>query len=158
MADKPAPNNPPDAALLFTLGTLDADEERVFRARLDTGDSALIAELRAVEETIGQAALSLPLASPRPVLRERLMARVRPPVTQFAPGIFVARASESGWRRTKFEGVTFKELYVDSATQMATLFLRLAPGAKYPAHRHAAVEQCLVLEGEVHLGDLHLSQ
>jgi anti-sigma factor ChrR (cupin superfamily) len=95
--------------------------------------------------------------APRSVLREKLLARVRPPIAQFAPGIFVARASESGWRKTKFAGVSFKELYVDPATQMATSLLRLAPGARYPAHRHTAVEQCLVLEGDVELGALRLS-
>lgn len=158
MADNSTPSNDArDLALLFSIGALNPDEERAFREHLDKGDRNLTAEWRAVEETVGQAALALPPVAPRPVLREKLLARVRPPVTQFAPGIFVARASESGWRRTKSPGVTFKELYVDPKTQMATSLLRLAPGARYPAHRHTAVEQCLVLEGEVELGDLRLS-
>jgi anti-sigma factor ChrR (cupin superfamily) len=34
--------------------------------------------------------------------------------------------------------------------------LRLAPGASLPAHRHPVDEECLVLEGEMHIGDLVL--
>jgi anti-sigma factor ChrR (cupin superfamily) len=35
---------------------------------------------------------------------------------------------------------------------MQTLILRLAPGAKYPSHRHKRAEQCLVLSGQVSIG------
>ncbi len=40
---------------------------------------------------------------------------------------------------------------------MATSLLRLEPGAQYSPHRHTALEQCLVISGDVRLGrNLHI--
>ncbi len=50
-----------------------------------------------------------------------------------------------------------KSLHVDPATQYMTSLVRMAPGSKYPAHRHSGAEQCLVLEGDVRLGDVALA-
>lgn len=35
-----------------------------------------------------------------------------------------------------------------------TQLVRLAPGAKYPPHRHAGLEHCYVLEGDL-VSDVH---
>src|SRR5262249_39534142 len=77
------------------------------------------------------------------------MARVQPP----AAGMHVLRHDEGKWRRTPFPGVTVKTLYLDKETAMATNLLRMEPGASYPPHRHTAVEQCLVLEGDIRQGN-----
>jgi anti-sigma factor ChrR (cupin superfamily) len=49
-------------------------------------------------------------------------------------------------------GVTMKVLRRDGDTM--SYLLRLAPGAALPAHRHPQDEECLVLEGEMHIGDV----
>jgi anti-sigma factor ChrR (cupin superfamily) len=51
------------------------------------------------------------------------------------------------WEDTKFEGIKMKLLYNDPATGMATMLMRLAPGATVPLHEHTAIEQTYVLEG-----------
>jgi quercetin dioxygenase-like cupin family protein len=59
-------------------------------------------------------------------------------------------------------GVRSKLLHDDGA--MRSFLLRLEPGARLPAHGHAAEEACVVLEGsarlgevEVRAGDFHLA-
>ena len=51
------------------------------------------------------------------------------------------------WKATKFDGIEMKALFVDSATGMATVMLKMAPGAILPDHEHVGVEQTYVLEG-----------
>ncbi|MGH8501207.1 MAG: cupin domain-containing protein [Gammaproteobacteria bacterium] len=40
-----------------------------------------------------------------------------------------------------------------SAARATSFRLRREPGARLPAHVHVADEECLVLEGELHLGE-----
>jgi len=49
-------------------------------------------------------------------------------------------------------GVAMKVLHQDGNT--LSYLLRLDPGASLPAHRHPQDEECLVLEGEMHIGEL----
>ena len=49
-------------------------------------------------------------------------------------------------------GVTMKVLHHDGDT--LSYLLRLEAGAALPAHRHPQNEECLVLEGEMHIGQL----
>lgn len=50
-------------------------------------------------------------------------------------------------------GVKMKMLREDEATR--SYLMRLAPGARLPAHGHLMDEECMVLEGDVWLGDVH---
>ncbi|QJD31488.1 hypothetical protein GNH96_15345 [Methylococcus geothermalis] len=52
------------------------------------------------------------------------------------------------------EGVMKKELCSDGT--LASRFYRLEPGAKVPGHSHLQDEECMMLEGEVFLGDILL--
>lgn len=45
------------------------------------------------------------------------------------------------------------KLILGQDAQRLSSFYRFAPGAKYPAHTHAQDEECMVLDGEVFLGD-----
>lgn len=73
------------------------------------------------------------------------------------------RNGPEGWQQF-IAGLSFKPLRKDGGT--LTYLLRIAPGAVVPAHRHAADEECLVLEGDLHMegalvlraGDYHLAR
>ena len=52
------------------------------------------------------------------------------------------------------EGVMRKELCADD--RLASRFYRLLPGARVPEHVHAQDEECMMLEGELFLGDILL--
>ncbi|WP_232470725.1 MULTISPECIES: cupin domain-containing protein [Methylococcus] len=74
------------------------------------------------------------------------------PVTGPAPTTVFADNKE-GWVEVA-EGVMKKDLCSDGI--LASRFYRLAPGAKVPAHSHLQDEECMMLEGEVFLGDILL--
>lgn len=57
------------------------------------------------------------------------------------------KPQEIEWKPTKFEGIEMKALFVDNSTGMATVLLKMAPGAVLPDHEHVGVEQTYVLEG-----------
>lgn len=106
-----------------------------------------------------------PFSSPE---QEGRIARVRSAMLRqiavhSTPQHTTVRNGPEGWQRF-MGGVYFKPLREDGAS--LTYLLRMEPGAVVPAHRHAADEECLVLEGDLHLegdlvlraGDYHLAR
>jgi len=51
-------------------------------------------------------------------------------------------------------GISLKLLREDASTR--SYLLRMAPGATLPAHGHSQEEECMVLEGDVRLGDVQV--
>jgi quercetin dioxygenase-like cupin family protein len=64
----------------------------------------------------------------------------------------VMKSDEEGWRELKIPGVSVKALRRDPETGGSTALVKLAPGAKFPAHNHPAGEEVFVLEGDVLIG------
>lgn len=62
-------------------------------------------------------------------------------------------AGSVGWREVA-AGAYIKPLWRTGAS--ASMLLRLDPGARMPAHRHAVAEECLMLTGEAFFGDILL--
>ena len=108
-------------------------------------DDASIEELLAAELLLGEMAFAS-LATPPPSLRDRLLAQV---AAEAAPPPFVLRADESPWTETGIPGVRRRNLFLDEQSQRVSFLLEMAPGAKYPPHRHGGVEECFVLQGTV---------
>jgi len=70
---------------------------------------------------------------------------------------------ESGlWQESGMPGITLKLLHQIADTMAEpghsrySVLVRLAKGAEYPHHRHVGYEECLVLEGDIHVNDVHL--
>jgi len=104
--------------------------------------------------TGGKLASDLIPLSPTDVVKDRLRRRLlhRVAVTAQDHAIMrTVRAEDGLWRRIA-PGAEMKALYQDGRSH--AFLIRLEPGATLPAHPHAADEECLVLEGEMHLGDL----
>jgi anti-sigma factor ChrR (cupin superfamily) len=59
------------------------------------------------------------------------------------------RPQSMEWRDTAFDGVAMKPLFVDRASGLLTVLMRMAPGAVLPDHEHVLVEQTYVLEGSL---------
>lgn len=136
------------AAALYSLGAMPEDEAKEFQQHLADGCDVCRAEVDAFLTTANGLPLAAGEVSPPPGLRTKVLERIAEP----EPGMHVVREGEGRWRPTPFPGVTSKTLYFDRDTSMATNLLRLEPGASYPPHHHTAVEQCLVLEGDVRQG------
>lgn len=64
------------------------------------------------------------------------------------------RAEDGGWFALG-SGVRMKVLREDLAS--VSFLLRLEPGARVPAHDHESEEECMVLEGQVSIGELTLT-
>ncbi len=80
-------------------------------------------------------------------VKARVMAVIRPEYRTVS-------ASEDGWETTA-PGVQRKMLWKSATTQ--SCMVRLAPGASVAAHAHGLDEECVVLEGTLHIGsDIHL--
>ena len=75
---------------------------------------------------------------------------------RFAQGLTTIAAAglgNDGFERTGIEGIEAKTLFVDAARRRVSMMVRMAPGTSYPAHRHAAVEECFVVAGDIRVGE-----
>jgi anti-sigma factor ChrR (cupin superfamily) len=157
-----------EQAALYALGALEAAQARAFEGHLRAGCAVCQHELDAFERTVSLLALSLPERRPRACVREALLERVASgPQAPAGPQVWktwqahpsailhVVRAHQGDWQRVS-EGVSAKQLYTDPDRDSVTMLVRMAPGTTYPAHRHAGPEQCLVIEGDLQVGDLVL--
>ena len=90
----------------------------------------------------------------RDAMHARIMRRIQrePP-----PGTTTTRAADMHWVNAG-PGVDVKVLRSDAARNDQTVLIRLQPGAVVVGHPHTQEEECLVLEGEVFIGDHHLAQ
>lgn len=85
-------------------------------------------------------------------LRDRVMARAfaeAPPLTR------TVRADEGDWIRVS-DLVDIKVLRRDVPSNTQTLLFRMKPGGVIVAHPHNQEEECMVLEGEIAIGDYRL--
>ena len=87
-------------------------------------------------------------AAPRPLVKERLMARVTEPPTP--EGFSFRFAGESDWLPHPVPGIRMKVLAQNPRTGYVMLLLDAAPGARFPAHHHAGAEECYVLSGSLY--------
>ena len=64
------------------------------------------------------------------------------------------------WAEPEWEeaapGLSYKMLATDTENDRVSMLVRLAPGAAYPAHRHAGVEELHLLHGELMVDDRKL--
>jgi anti-sigma factor ChrR (cupin superfamily) len=136
-----------EQAAMYSLGLLEPELSGVFERHV-AACAVCRAEVRAFDEAASQLALDDEIEPPA-----SLRARVLASIQDSADAISIVRAHEGAWVRTPFPGVSVKPLYVDPQSKLVTQLVRLAPGAYIPAHRHAAPEQCYVVEGDVRIGD-----
>ncbi len=85
----------------------------------------------------------------RASMRERILGRIKaaPP-----SGTITLRAREGNWVAIA-QGVTRKMLRQDQVSGRMSYLIRMEPGTTVPNHGHAQVEECLVLEGDVLVGE-----
>jgi anti-sigma factor ChrR (cupin superfamily) len=65
------------------------------------------------------------------------------------------RWSEPEWEQVA-PGIECKLLATDTERHRVSMLVRLAPGARYPAHTHAGVEELHLLDGELWIDGLKL--
>jgi anti-sigma factor ChrR (cupin superfamily) len=148
---------------LYALGVLASEEAQIVAQRLNAHDTPSTAELRAVEQVVGLLGYSAPVASPPPTLKAKLLERVQAEAVAAArtpTGRSTIDVASLRWEPSAYSGVSLHWLRQDETTGTCTVFVKIAPGCKYTAHRHVGGEECLVLQGgfrdrrgEYHAGD-----
>lgn len=70
--------------------------------------------------------------------------------------LVVVRKNQIKWRPTGLPGVKGCTLYADKKNNRRTVLLNMAPGSYIPDHNHGGIEEVLVLEGDLNVGDVPL--
>jgi len=65
------------------------------------------------------------------------------------------RWAEPEWKEAA-PGISCKLLATDTEKSRVSMLVRLAPGAEYPSHRHAGVEELYLIHGELTVDDQRL--
>ena len=138
-----------EAAVLYLLDQMTAEESASFATRLAAGDADVHRALAGANEEVAAALILLAEpVKPPPGLKERLLKRIgQDPY----PGLYSKRVHEQGpWKPSRHSpGVFYKKLYFDEETGLVTTLVKMEPGAHLDAHTHVKTEQCLILEGDL---------
>lgn len=140
-----------ERAALYALGQLSDADARAFEARLAARDEAHQSELAAFRSVVDDLGYAARPAAPPPELKARLLERIAAaePAVIEQPGLRFVRSGQFEWQPGVAAGIEMKRL--SEVQGRVTMLVRLAPGATYPAHRHADVEELYLLEGQVYL-------
>ena len=137
----------------YVLGTLDSDSREKFAAALER-DSDLRRLVGDWERRLASFEHGVEPVEPPAGLWYGIEAAMEAASNREAAGVIV-RATEGAWRPF-IPGVEKKTLIRNLDEGVETYLLRLAPGSRLPAHSHKIAEDCIVLEGELTIGDLRL--
>jgi anti-sigma factor ChrR (cupin superfamily) len=92
-------------------------------------------------------------------MRANILARMDPP-----PLTYTVRFKEGQWLSVG-PGVEVKVLRIDRESNTQTVMFRMQPGSQIVSHPHHLEEECLVMEGEILVGehrvgagDMHIAQ
>jgi quercetin dioxygenase-like cupin family protein len=85
----------------------------------------------------------------REAMHSRILRRIG---EEAPPGTFTVRATDMHWVSAG-PGVEVKVLRMNRGRNDQTVLIRMQPGAVVVGHRHTQEEECLVLEGEVCIGE-----
>jgi anti-sigma factor ChrR (cupin superfamily) len=131
-------------ASLYALGLLDEAESGAFERHL-ASCSLCQGEVSETGDLAVRLAETIPASTPPAILRQRVLSEAVLPRGVVA----LVRGANMNWQPTPFNGVSIARLYEDTARGELTSLIRMMPGAHYPSHRHASLEHCYVIEGDL---------
>jgi len=145
----------PELVFLHALRALPASEIPVLEAHLSMCPDCR-QEMETLRPIIG-AFVSWPTDVLRPTesVWDRLARRIAAETGQAPVLLPPLPPSEPDWEEAA-PGLTYKMLAADTEKDRVSLLVRLAPGAHYPPHRHAGVEELYLLHGELWIDDKKL--
>ncbi len=88
-------------------------------------------------------------------LRSRVMSQLDKQLPMSIDDLFTVRSGVGDWEQIS-DKIRKKTLYVDEQKGVASYLLRIEPGAEDAPHQHSSDEHCLVIEGDISFGDIHL--
>ncbi len=136
----------------YALGTLEGEGRDAFERDL-AADGAARSALAKWEALLAQFAAG-PEVEPPAGLWQAIEEALDAPEADLA-GMTTIRDAAGDWQEI-LPGVEKKVLFIDREAAMESYLLRMAPGSSMPAHDHAKTEECMMISGEVWIGDLRL--
>lgn len=139
---------------LFLAGALPEAEDEWPKGAIALADAvrALVAECEPIAPptALKQSILNaLPKPSPRDADRA---------AAAKLPGFIFRFTEDDSFKPTPYPGVSVRMLHVDKERHQFACLMRLQPGAVYPCHPHDGPEECIVLEGEILVGDVRMKR
>ncbi len=144
-----------DLVFQYALQALPSSEVPAVEAHLAMCEECR-REIETLQPIIG-AFVSWPtdVLRPSPSLWERLARRIAAETGQEAVVPAPQPRAEPDWEEAA-PGLSYKVLAADTENDRISLLVRLAPGAAYPPHSHAGVEELYLLHGELMIDDKKL--
>ncbi|MGH6857064.1 MAG: cupin domain-containing protein [Methylocella sp.] len=141
-------------AAAYALGLARGAARAAIEARVSS-DKALRAKVELWQEKF----VALDLAAGQEIPPEGVFDRIVAAIdadTREVPGTQTRRAGTGVWTELS-PGVTYTVLFDDPAAKRRSMLVRALPGSTYQSHLHdQGHEECLVLEGDLIMGDLKL--
>lgn len=168
MDDEHTLGDPTELVPLYLAGAMTDDERAQFEAHLAEGCAACDQEMLALDSLFAALADATEAVPPSATARISALARANETLGELSPqqidGVqaLVAEVEKSlpellqasqEWRKVPHEGIVLQRLGYDKAAQRITALVRMAPGSILPGHAHAEGEQCVVLHGDLSIGD-----
>jgi hypothetical protein len=135
----------------YVLGTLTGEERQALEARMKR-DAGLRDRVEAWERRLAPAFIATAQAIEPPAGLLGKIEGVIDARQQVDFGGVTVRANEGEWVPLA-RGSEVKILLVDKVKRERSFLLRLAPGGHVPAHDHPTTEECMVLSGDMVIGD-----
>lgn len=150
-----------DEIMAYLLGWMTPTDFRAFQENLKSCQARqeLLGDYQQVVGLLGE---QIPEIEPPPSIKSKLFAKIAAneagaAMPAMAAGVLPSNALEwvknKTWRETPWPGVRLHTLFVDKTAKNRGLLLNIAPGAQYPAHRHAGPEHFFLLQGDLHVSD-----
>lgn len=135
----------------YVLGTLEPARRAELEARF-----AQEPALRAARDAWARRLAPLATATPAAAVPDDMWTRIaRETVDGATPRTRTIARGTGEWTPIA-PGVESQDLVVDAERGFKACLLRMAPGSSMPAHPHSGDEECLLVEGEISIGDLVL--
>lgn len=158
-----------ELAACYVSGAMPADELGMFEAHLESGCEDCWREVSALAPVADALVDGMTPLKPDASVWAALESRIERHASEAhtgtqvwrqwggqpaATGLFTLPSDATPWEKTDIAGVEVRRLFADRAANRATMLVRMAAGAGYPKHLHNGPEECLVLEGDLHVGEI----
>lgn len=150
-----SPDSQADNIDLYALGMLSAAERAEFETAIRAGEidaNDLDESLQTITGLSEEIAAAMP--TPRKAVKDALMSAITgqpaAPAESVTKEQMFLYANDGEWQEL-FPGIRIRVLHYNEADGRTMFLARLGPGSAYPAHRHKGLEECLVLEGDLHV-------
>jgi anti-sigma factor ChrR (cupin superfamily) len=142
-------------AAAYALGIVRGAARAAIEARLSS-NPALQAKVKLWQENFVAVDLAAGRQVPPAGLFDMIVAAIDAGAGEELSGTQTRRAGTGAWTEMS-PGVTYTVLFEDPVAKRRSILVRALPGSNYGAHFHAeGHEECLVLEGDLVMGDLKL--